>query len=298
MGMEINAEPFTYTSDDGTVIACVRWLTPAWNPRGVIQIAHGMGEHIGRYRAFAEFLCQKGWTVYGSDHRGHGRTLTNPALRGDFGAGGFRAVVADMVALNDRIRENHPKSPLVLFGHSMGSFAAQHFVLKHSDHIDALVLSGSGSLDGIRDVVQALGPAAAVERLTSRIRPLRTPFDWLSTDPSAVDAFANDVHCFPALTESSAASVLTSASDLADENKLRGIRTQLPIRFYSGSDDPIGQYVTGVLNAAQRYKLAGIRSVSVDIEMGARHELINERQRLTVMGRIAAWMDAATPKAR
>src|SRR5215470_14849616 len=139
---------FSFTSSDGLRVACFRWDSrgPA---RGVVQIAHGMGEHIGRYVETIEVLVSAGLTVYGNDHRGHGRTAPSKAYFGDFGEGGFDLLVEDMARLSQIARKDYPDEPFILMGHSMGSFAAQQFVLKHSREFDALVLSGSCTLDGL-----------------------------------------------------------------------------------------------------------------------------------------------------
>ncbi|MFT3762300.1 MAG: alpha/beta hydrolase [Pseudoxanthomonas sp.] len=292
MTIELPVQRFSFSSDDGLSIACVRWDAWPWEQKGIVQVAHGMGEHIGRYQHLAELLCHRGWTVYGGDHRGHGRTVTDAAQRGDFGAGGFDALVADMATLNGIIRIEHPNLPCVLFGHSMGSFAAQQFILHYGDRIDALALSGSGSLEGLSTAIHVYGAEVAGRRLNAHFAPVRTPFDWLSSDPQAVDDFLADPLCFAGLTETSAASIMAAAPALADPKSLAQVRSTLPIRFFSGSEDPIGQYLAGVLAAAERYRQARIQSVSLDIEMGARHELINERRRDEICQRIVDWIDA------
>src|SRR6267378_5611715 len=107
---------FTFTSSDGLRIACARW--DSHGPvRGGIQIAHGMGEHIGRYPETIEALVSVGLTVYGNDHRGHGRTARDAADLGDFGEGGFDLLVEDMVRLSHMAREENPNLPFMLFGH-------------------------------------------------------------------------------------------------------------------------------------------------------------------------------------
>src|SRR6185436_19567237 len=105
-------------------IVCTRWETPG-HVRGVVQIAHGMGEHIWRYRETIETLVAAGLTVYGNDHRGHGRTAPSPDFLGDFGWGGFDLLVEDMYRLSRVARAEYPDAPFILLGHSMGSFAAQ-----------------------------------------------------------------------------------------------------------------------------------------------------------------------------
>src|SRR5215467_3700727 len=134
---------FSFTSSDGMRIACARWDSRG-PVRGVVQIAHGMGEHIGRYAETIGALTSAGLTVYGNDHRGHGRTAKASANFGDFGPGGFDLLVEDMARLRRIAQKENRNAPFLLLGHSMGSFAAQLYVLDHSLEIDGLILSGSG----------------------------------------------------------------------------------------------------------------------------------------------------------
>src|SRR5271166_229402 len=131
---------FRFTSKDGLSIACNCWQTrePA---RGIVQIAHGMGEHSGRYSELVAVLQEAGFVVYANDHRGHGRTAASQEHFGEFGEGGFDLLVHDMIGLTRIAKKENPDKPFILFGHSMGSFAAQQYVLDHSDCIDGLVLS-------------------------------------------------------------------------------------------------------------------------------------------------------------
>jgi len=166
--------------------------------RGVIQIAHGMGEHSGRYSELIAALQEAGLVVYANDHRGHGRTAGSPDHFGDFRKGGFDLLVDDMYELSRVAKRENPDKRFILFGHSMGSFAAQQYILDHSDFIDGLALSGSGILDGVAKRAISVSPANP-NFLNARFEPARTPFDWLSRDPGVADAFMNDPLCFAAL---------------------------------------------------------------------------------------------------
>jgi alpha-beta hydrolase superfamily lysophospholipase len=182
---------FHFASTDGLRIVCSRW--DARGPaRGVVQIAHGMGEHIGRYADTVAALTFAGLTVYGNDHRGHGRTAPSTAHLGDFGEGGFELLVDDMVRLSRIARDELPGVPFFLLGHSMGSFAAQRYALDHSGDIDGLILSGSGALDGLARLVGSASPGSNL--LNAAFEPSRTPSDWLSRDNAVVDALLNESH--------------------------------------------------------------------------------------------------------
>src|SRR5207253_1005218 len=133
-------ERFQFESTDGLSIACVKWVRPQ-KVRGVIQIAHGLGEHMGRYAQLAEILLEDEFAVYGNDHRGHGLTAKPSGSFGEFGPGGFDQLVEDMISLRVVAKNEHPGKPYILLGHSLGSSAAQQFVLDHSHSIGGLAHS-------------------------------------------------------------------------------------------------------------------------------------------------------------
>jgi alpha-beta hydrolase superfamily lysophospholipase len=270
-------------------IACARWDSHR-RVRGVVQIAHGLGEHIGRYAETIEFLVANGLTVYGNDHRGHGRTAVSAAQFGDFGEGGFDLLVEDMICLSQLARRENPNLPVILLGHSMGSFAAQQYVLNDSSEIDGLVLSGSGALDGLGRL--ASSALAGKNILNAHFEPARTPFDWLSRDSAVVDAFISDPLCFAELQPASLASFLAAAQRLSDLIQLRGIRDDLPIYLFSGHEDPVGQQLEGVQSLIDRYHKAGLYDISHDFYAGGRHEMLNEINRGEVRERLLAWIFA------
>ena len=285
----LTCKQFEMTSPDGLRIACARWSnrTP---PRGLLQIAHGMGEHLGRYQTLIEELVHAGLIVYGNDHRGHGRTARLPSELGDFGSGGFNLLVEDMVRLSLLARDENPNQPLILFGHSMGSFAAQQYVLKHSDLIAGLVLSGSGILDGLAQLGRSAQPGENF--LNASFMPARTPFDWLSRDPGVADAFMRDPLCFGKLQPASMKSFLGVARRLANPCRLRGIRRALPIYLFSGSEDPVGQQLAGVRTLMGRYRSAGLPNISHHFYPGGRHELLNEVNSNEVRTDLLLWISS------
>jgi alpha-beta hydrolase superfamily lysophospholipase len=284
-----SSKEFQFTSKDGLPISCARWDSQGPS-RGVLQIAHGMGEHIARYLDVIQVLEEAGFVVYGNDHRGHGHTARSREEFGDYGQGGFDLLVDDMVALTCIAKEENPEKPFVLLGHSMGSFAAQKYVLDHSDLIDGLVLSGSGALDGLARLANS-----APEKynfLNAAFEPARTPFDWLSRDAAAVDAFIRDPLCFPTLKPASTASFLAAATRLADPASLAEIRQDLPVYIFAGSEDAVGERLAGVRTLMDRYQKAGVCDISFDFYDGGRHEMLNEINRAEVRTNLLAWISA------
>ena len=272
-------ERFEFRSDDGLSIACVKW-GDGRHVRGVVQIAHGLGEHMGRYAELAQTLADAEFVVYGNDHRGHGLTAKRSESFGDFGPGGFDQLVDDMVALRVIAKNEHQDKPYILLGHSLGSFAAQQFVLDHSHSIDGLALSGSGALDGLARLAQSLAPGEDLMKLmNAAFEPARTPMDWISRDNAQVDAFVNDPLCFPTLKPESMQSFVGAFPRSADPREIRKIRDDLPIYIFSGSNDPVGQRLEGVRVLIDRYRSAGLSSITHDFYTGGRHEMLHEINR-------------------
>jgi len=278
---------FNFTSSDGLKVVCFRWDSHG-PTRGVVQIAHGMGEHIGRYLETIKDLNSAGLTVYANDHRGHGRTAPDSTHLGNFGEGGFDLLVHDMIELSRIAKEENPNRPFILFGHGIGSFAAQKFVLDRSSQINGLILSGSGALDGLARLASSAPVGTNI--LNSQFEPARTPVDWLSRDTKVVDAFISDPLCFLELQPAAFASFLAAAPQLADPHRLRNVREDLSIYLFSGSDDPVGEQLEGVQLLINRYEKAGLYDVSHDFYQGGRHEMLTEINKDEVRERLLAWI--------
>ena len=294
--MTSTPQRFRFTSADGLSIACVKWGNRE-DVRGVVQIAHGLGEHIGRYAELADTLTQAEFVVYGNDHRGHGLTAEPSDSFGDFGPGGFDQLVEDMISLRVIAKNEHPRKPYILLGHSMGSFAAQQFVLDHSHSIDGLALSGSGTLDGLVRVAQSIAPGEdPMKLMNAAFEPARTPFDWLSRDNAEVDAFIKDPLCFPSLKPESIQSFLGAFPRLADPQEIRKMREDLPLYIFSGSDDPIGQRLEGVRVLIDHYRSAGLTSIAHDFYSGGRHEMLHELNRRDVITNLLVWLSGILEK--
>lgn len=294
---QIEPERFQFTSADGLSIACARWDSPG-PVRGIVQIAHGLGEHIGRYTELAETLVHENIVVYGNDHRGHGLTAKASGSFGDFGPGGFDQLVEDMVSLRMIAKKEYPGKPYILLGHSMGSFAAQQFILDYSHSIDGLALSGSSTLDGLVRIAQSL-PAGEdpMKLMNAPFEPARTPLDWLSRDNAEVDAFITDPLGFPSLKAKSMKSFLDASPRLADPKEIRKVRQNLPIYIFSGSDDPVGQRLEGVGVLIDHYRSAGIASIAHDFYPGGRHEMLHELDRREVFTNLLVWISSILERA-
>ncbi len=283
---------FTYAGRDGTEIFTRSWR-PDGAPRAVVQIAHGMGEHSGRYARFAEALVGAGYWAVANDHRGHGRTAPDAAHFGDFGAGGWEGLVDDLLVLGDRLDDESGGLPRVLFGHSMGSFAVQRVILDHSTTIHAAVLCGTTAVDVLAGVVSE-GSGADLTSFNAAFEPARTEYDWLSRDPDEVDKYVADPMCGFGVDAAGMASMAAHAPRHADAAALEAIRKDLPILLIAGSADPINFGLSLVEMVTQRYREAGITDIETHWYTDARHEILNETNRDDVTADILAWIARTT----
>ena len=283
---------FTLTSEDGEKVFVYRWSGDE-PPRAAVQIAHGMGEHAARYARLAAALVDHGYVVYANDHRGHGRTAGTVERHGDVGAAGWAGLVDDLALLTARIRAEHPDIPLVLLGHSMGSFALQQHLLDHSADIDAAVLSGTSATDVIAAGIDAT-KEADLTAFNAPFEPARTDYDWLSRDDAEVDAYVADPACGFGLSIEGIGGMLGGAAATADPQRLGAIRSDLPIYVFSGDADPIAGGGALVELVGQRYRDAGVADVTVKLYPGARHETLNETNRDEVTADLIAWLDDVT----
>ncbi|MEJ8846863.1 lysophospholipase [Variovorax rhizosphaerae] len=277
---------FDLTANDGHVIEAHRWLGSD-APRAVVQLAHGMGEHSLRYRALAEALTQAGHVVYANEHRGHGKRAQVLGELGEFGPRGFDGLVDDMAQLSRHARAAHEGLPLILIGHSMGSFATQYYLVKHSHLLSGAVLSGTSALDLLGAALQS---GFKLEDMNTALPDVRTPFDWLSRDPAQVDAYIADPLCGFTVTAEGMGSMFAGLADLAPAAMQSRIRADLPVFLFTGDQDPVSNKAQWFYPLVERYREAGLRDVSCHVFGGARHETLNETNREEVFAVLLAWI--------
>lgn len=283
-------EDFSFKSADGLTIACYRWPAEG-RASAAIQIAHGLGEHSLRYARAAEFLNRAGYVVYANDHRGHGRSAPNRESLGDFGARGWDGLVEDIAHFTGIIREREGAIPIVLLGHSMGSFAAQQYLLDQSALIAAAILSGSAAVDFL---ARPSGEEPqGLETMNRDLPNPRTPFDWLSRDPAEVDKYIADPLCGFNMSDRARESSAASLTRAIDPAELARIRKDLPIYIFAGDADPLNNHLEHLRPVADRYRAAGIRDVTERYYPGGRHEMLNETNHDDVLADLLAWIRRA-----
>jgi len=277
--MAVTEQRFRYEGADGTGLAGFRWSAAA-QPKAVLQLSHGAGEHAHRYLEPLTPILEAGYIVYAADHRGHGMT-SGMAHLGDFGPGGAPAAVDDMAVLARLARERESGLPLILLGHSMGAMLAQAWLPEHSELIDALVLSGTAGPAPIR-----------AESLNAPFEPARTPYDWLSRDPAEVDKYIADPFCGIRFTPESMASFQTLRERRLDPTMLAKVRKGLPVYVLVGDADPVNDKLARLTPLVDAYKAAGL-DVTLKVYPGGRHEMLNETNRAEVVADLLGWLDQA-----
>ncbi|RIX84603.1 alpha/beta fold hydrolase [Acidovorax cavernicola] len=276
---------FELTANDGHPIEAHRWQ--GTTPRAIVQLAHGMGEHSLRYRPLADALTQAGYVVYANEHRGHGKGAAARGELGEFGPRGFAGLVDDMALLSRHAQAAHPGLPLILIGHSMGSFATQYYLTQHSELLSGAVLSGTSALDLLGSALQS---GFRLEDMNAALPDVRTPFDWLSRDPAQVDAYIADPLCGFTVSAEGLGSMFANLDALTPAAMRTRIRPELPLYLFIGDQDPVSNKAEWFHPLVQRYRDAGLQDVSSHVFGGARHETLNETNRDEVVAVLLAWL--------
>ena len=304
-----NMTEFTFLSTDGkTQLHGMRWEPDGGSVRAVLQICHGVAEHIARYDAFARYLNGLGIAVVGHDHLGHGLSLPEGGTPVYFGAGNtWNTVVDDIYVLHQRIRLWYPDVPLCIMGHSMGSFLTRTYLIRYPGTVKAAIIMGTGwqpkaVIAGGMAVAKAVG-AVVGENGTSDLvtnlafgaynklfAPNRTSCDWLSADEDNVDAYMADPLCGADATVGLFRQMLSGIRFNQKLSNLRQMDPRIPVLFVAGEKDPVGDCGNGVRRTYQEFRRAGVQDCTLKLYPGLRHEILNETDKKRVYHDIAFYI--------
>lgn len=304
----MHKEQFVILTEDHHKLA-VTIFEPENPPIGHIHILHGMAEHHERYSLFAEVLVNAGYFVSMHDHRGHGQTAKlNQATMGFLSEkNGFDKVVEDVKTVTEIVRQNKELPPMILFGHSMGSFIARRYCELYSKDLEKVIFCGTGAI-GIEHYIGVnlakflaktrgkTTKSTVMNELTfgnfnRKIKNAKTKFDWLSTDPTEVKKYLDDQACGFISTNQFFVDFLQGIITLSKQSELCRIRKDLPILLISGSNDPVGSYTKGIWLVAKQLQNCGLKNITVQLFEGMRHEILNEMNREFVFQRILQWLE-------
>lgn len=300
---------FTFKGEEGLDIYTYKWEDEnIKKPKAVIQIAHGMAETAQRYETFAKVLTKNGYIVYINDHRGHGKTAKIIENVGHLAEKeGFRCLVEDMYTLTNIIKKENEDLPIYLFGHSMGSFASQRYIMDYSNNLSGLILCGSNGKQGIilnlahliiNREIKKYGRRSKSNKINNLIfggeiirRNEKTKFDWLSRDKEQVEKYINDPFCGVVCSCGFFYDLVQGLKEIEDKENLKKVPLDIPIYIISGDKDPIGKNGKGVLRLRDRYIKLGVKDVTCKLYKDGRHELLNEINKEEVFEDIICWLN-------
>lgn len=300
-------ENFKFKDSDGIELNVYKWI-PKGRKIGVVQISHGMTEDVLRYDEFAKYLNEKGFIVYGHDHRGHGLTAKTTDDLGYIADNeGFEWLVKDLYELITKVKSENEGLPVYLFGHSMGSFVSQRFVELYGKEIDGLILSGSNGeptkLAPLGIAISKLEIKLLGRKHTSRVldklsfggfnknfKPNRTPYDWLCSVDSEVDKYIDNKYCGFVCSSSFFYDLLRGLKTIHRKENFKCIPKELPIYILAGDMDPVGFFGKGIINLYEKLKNTGVKDVQYRLYKNKRHEILNEDNKLEVMNDILIWL--------
>ena len=287
----MNSESIRFSGSGGTALPGRIW-TGDGAPRMVVQVAHGMTEHMGRYGALAEQLCAEDIALAGFDLRGHG---LNPGdqVCASFGEGGWDASLEDMHLFHGELARRFPGVPHFMLGFSLGSFLLRDFLGRYRDAVAGAVIMGTGHQPGLvlsvlLQVIRGEIKRGGFDHSTPRVQemsfgnynkkfaPNQTPFDWLCADGDQLAQYAGDALCRREISAGLFWQLVDAMRRTGSPKTYEAWNKDMPVLLLSGAEDPVGDCGKGVLRVERGMKKAGLRDVQAHLLPNARHDLLHE----------------------
>lgn len=294
---------YEFTTHDGKTLSVAEWRGEG-ALRGMVQISHGMVEHVGRYDAFASMLAERGYLVFADDHRGHGETdrETPGYAPGDM----YEDTLKDLAELSKKYKTDYPALPLVLFGHSYGSFLTQGYIERYSAYLSGVVIGGSCMMKdpsvGAGLFFARLGcafrgedrPARFIKKMTFDAYEKKLGGSFISTIPEEVARYHADRDCSFICSYNFYRSFFRGLKRIYKKKNLDGIDKSLPILLIAGTDDPVGKMGKGVKKLEEMYRSLGCKEVDCVLLEGTRHEYLNDKDGARAREAICGFIDRVT----
>ena len=282
---------FEFTGANGVRLPGTIWY-PVCSPSMVVQITHGMTEHIYRYKEFATTLCLHGIAVAGFDLPGHGRNLSSSNIA-SFGNNGWKTALENIHDFSNYLQHNYPNIQKYILGFSLGSFLVREYLNKYEHIFSGAVIAGTGHqpafvlsimMSIVKRQIDANGfdnSTPLVKKLSfdtynNKFKPTSTDFDWLCSDEKQLHDYINDRYCANAISSGLFWQLLNSMKYTGAKSAYSKWDKELPILLISGDSDPVGDFGKGILRVEKSMRAAGILNVSAHILPSARHDVFHE----------------------
>ncbi len=301
-------ESFYFTSSTGVEVYAQKWINKELAEyKGIVQLVHGMQEHIGRYDDFAKVLADCGYIVVGHDHLGHGNTVKNEEDFGYFAdTDGWDRLVEDIHILQNEIQKEYPELPYVIMGHSMGSLLVRTYVTKYKDNLSGMIISGTSGQKGsllilgkmlIKVIMLFKGKRYKSKLLeylitgsfNKKFKPNRTNADWTTRNEEIVDKYQKDPKCGKNFTAIAYYELLKGTHYLSKQKNINKT-LKIPTLIFSGDKDPVGENAKGVIRVYKMLMKAGLDKVKIRLFKDGRHEMLNEINKDDVYYLILDWL--------
>lgn len=304
----VNRTYFTFPSRDGFhTIHAMKWQSDEVEPVGILQLIHGMAEYVARYEEVAVHFAEKGFIVVGDDHLGHGDTAKE---YGDYGffckKDPVTVLVRDEHRLKKIVQKDHEGLPYFILGHSMGSLILRNYLCRYGSGIDGAVICGTAHygrlslfvgklLTGILKIAgKEKNKSALLDEVMfgsfNKRTEKRTAFDWICSDERVVDSYMNDPSCGFLFTVNGYDTLMELIKKLNKRSYLSKMPKKLPVLFISGAEDPVGNYGKAVQDVYDTFLHLDLTKVQIKLYNDARHELLNEKQKMQVYEDVSNWL--------
>lgn len=308
MENNIRVSDVSFKSSDGKCTVRGKIYEPETAPRGVVMLAHGMIDHVGRYASFAKVMCESGFVFAAHNHLGHGETAPSPSELGYIAQKrGDTLMIEDVLKMNRLLAERFSGLPIILFGHSMGSFIARIYAVKYPDTVSGIVIHGTGGPNPLVGLGRCLAGAVSLvkgshcrSKLIGNLAfgSYNKKFDenegfwaWLTSDPEQVADRNTDPFASFAFTASGYRDLFTLVRDANSRGWFKSYPLDMPTIIISGEDDPVGDFGKGPRKVYERLAKEGVSPLEIKMYKDARHELFNERCRDEFYSDLVAWMN-------
>jgi alpha-beta hydrolase superfamily lysophospholipase len=313
--MVIKNEQYFVSADKVTNVHYVEYI-PEGAPVASLIVAHGIGEHAGRYEELAEMLTKKNIVMYAIDFIGHGHSTSEKKAPMYFGVEGWDFLVRDLIRLNQMVNTNHPEIPCYMLGFSMGSFVVRSVMADYPNKVkvDGVILAGTGTIAApVAGMVKMLVASEAkkcggADKVSDKVnelafgnynkyfKPCRTEFDWLCKNEEGVQQYIEDPLASKFITPGMFSDLLGAMAHTGKKEAIKNSK-KVPILFMSGKEDPVGSFAKSVLKLASEFEKAGF-NVTVSIYDDTRHDVFHDNKKVAAMENVCRWIERVMEKVK